>query len=200
MGISSHSHMGLGVGAPQGIAGPLLGQPSAPRQYSSASHLCTAHLHRDADPCLAAAGGPGDVQRTRRGTVDAARRPADPRCARVLCPPLVARIAGDAGLEPDQSCRDVRNARPTLASGPVDGGNLPVLAWVGQIIGHRLEGRKPAFLDDLRQLLIGPLFVLVELFPDLRDWLLASKSSSDDTSSPPSAMQRSAMQRSDAKA
>lgn len=55
-----------------------------------------------------------------------------------------------------------------------------LLAWVGQIIGHRLEGRKPVFLDDLRQLLIGPLFVLVELFPDLRDWLLASKSSSDD--------------------
>lgn len=49
---------------------------------------------------------------------------------------------------------------------------LFVLAWAGQVIGHRIEGRKPAFLDDIRQLLIGPLFVLVELFPTLRYWLL----------------------------
>ncbi|MGB2150269.1 MAG: DUF962 domain-containing protein [Cobetia amphilecti] len=47
-----------------------------------------------------------------------------------------------------------------------------VVAWIGQVVGHRIEGRKPAFLDDLRQLLIGPLFVLVELFPAMRDWLL----------------------------
>lgn len=47
-----------------------------------------------------------------------------------------------------------------------------VVAWIGQFIGHRIEGRRPAFLEDLRQLLIGPLFVLVELFPDMRGWLL----------------------------
>ena len=32
--------------------------------------------------------------------------------------------------------------------------------------------RELLLLDDLRQLLIGPLFVLVELFPAMRDWLL----------------------------
>ncbi|TVU73855.1 MULTISPECIES: DUF962 domain-containing protein [Cobetia] len=50
---------------------------------------------------------------------------------------------------------------------------LFLLAWTGQFIGHRIEGRKPAFLDDLRQLLIGPLFVLIELFPAIRHWLVA---------------------------
>lgn len=38
-----------------------------------------------------------------------------------------------------------------------------VLAWIGQFVGHRLEGRKPSFFDDLRYLLIGPLFVIHEL-------------------------------------
>ena len=35
-----------------------------------------------------------------------------------------------------------------------------VLAWIGQFIGHKIEGKKPSFFDDLRFLLIGPLFVL----------------------------------------
>jgi len=39
-----------------------------------------------------------------------------------------------------------------------------VVAWVGQFIGHKIEGKKPSFLDDLRFLLIGPLFVLGVLF------------------------------------
>jgi len=35
-----------------------------------------------------------------------------------------------------------------------------VIAWIGQFIGHKIEGKKPSFFDDLRFLLIGPLFVL----------------------------------------
>ncbi len=35
-----------------------------------------------------------------------------------------------------------------------------VVAWVGQFIGHKIEGAKPSFFEDLRYLLIGPLFVL----------------------------------------
>lgn len=35
-----------------------------------------------------------------------------------------------------------------------------VIAWLGQFIGHKIEGKKPSFFDDLRFLLIGPLFVL----------------------------------------
>lgn len=40
---------------------------------------------------------------------------------------------------------------------------LFVLGWVIQFIGHYWEGRKPAFLDDVMGLLIGPLFVAAEL-------------------------------------
>jgi uncharacterized membrane protein YGL010W len=39
-----------------------------------------------------------------------------------------------------------------------------VIAWIGQFIGHKIEGRKPSFFDDLRFLLIGPLFVLGFLY------------------------------------
>ncbi|MCU4158698.1 DUF962 domain-containing protein [Acidiphilium sp. AL] len=40
-----------------------------------------------------------------------------------------------------------------------------VLAWIGQFVGHHLEGQKPSFFDDLRYLLVGPLFVAHELTP-----------------------------------
>ena len=39
-----------------------------------------------------------------------------------------------------------------------------VVAWIGQFIGHKIEGKKPSFLDDVRFLLIGPLFVLGFLY------------------------------------
>lgn len=37
-----------------------------------------------------------------------------------------------------------------------------IIGWVFQFIGHYFEGRKPAFVDDLVGLLIGPLFVVAE--------------------------------------
>ncbi len=39
---------------------------------------------------------------------------------------------------------------------------LFVLGWVIQFIGHYYEGRKPAFVDDLVGLLVGPMFVVAE--------------------------------------
>lgn len=39
-----------------------------------------------------------------------------------------------------------------------------VVAWIGQFIGHKIEGKKPSFFDDVRFLLIGPLFVLGVLY------------------------------------
>lgn len=53
-----------------------------------------------------------------------------------------------------------------------------VTGWAFQLVGHHYEGRKPAFLDDVVGLLIGPLFVVVELLlaigirEDLRDSVL----------------------------
>ena len=38
-----------------------------------------------------------------------------------------------------------------------------VLGWIIQFIGHYYEGRKPAFVDDVMGLAIGPLFVMAEL-------------------------------------
>ena len=35
-----------------------------------------------------------------------------------------------------------------------------VLAWIGQFIGHKIEGKKPSFFKDLQFLLVGPLWVL----------------------------------------
>lgn len=34
-----------------------------------------------------------------------------------------------------------------------------VLAWIGQFIGHKIEGAKPSFFQDLQFLLIGPIWV-----------------------------------------
>jgi len=37
-----------------------------------------------------------------------------------------------------------------------------VVGWIIQFIGHYYEGRKPAFVDDLIGLLVGPMFVTAE--------------------------------------
>ncbi|KMN37213.1 hypothetical protein VI26_04255 [Chromobacterium sp. LK1] len=37
---------------------------------------------------------------------------------------------------------------------------LFAVAWVGQFVGHAIEGKKPSFLRDLQFLLIGPLWTL----------------------------------------
>lgn len=39
-----------------------------------------------------------------------------------------------------------------------------VVAWIGQFIGHKIEGKRPSFFEDVRYLLIGPLFVLGLLY------------------------------------
>ncbi len=38
------------------------------------------------------------------------------------------------------------------------------LGWVFQLIGHFLEGKRPAFMDNLLQALVAPLFLTAELF------------------------------------
>ena len=34
-----------------------------------------------------------------------------------------------------------------------------VVAWTGQFVGHKIEGKKPSFFEDLQFLLIGPAWV-----------------------------------------
>jgi uncharacterized membrane protein YGL010W len=40
---------------------------------------------------------------------------------------------------------------------------LFVVGWVIQFVGHYYERRKPAFVDDVSGLIVGPLFVVAEL-------------------------------------
>ena len=42
-----------------------------------------------------------------------------------------------------------------------------VAAWIAQFVGHKIEGKKPSFFEDLRYLWVGPLFVLSKLFARL---------------------------------
>lgn len=41
---------------------------------------------------------------------------------------------------------------------------LFVLAWVGQFVGHLVEGKRPSFFKDLQFLLIGPAWLMAHLF------------------------------------
>jgi uncharacterized membrane protein YGL010W len=35
-----------------------------------------------------------------------------------------------------------------------------LISWVGQLIGHKIEGKKPSFLDDIKFLLISPIYLI----------------------------------------
>lgn len=39
-----------------------------------------------------------------------------------------------------------------------------ILGWVFQLVGHRFEGTKPKFLENLIYLLVGPLYIFEETF------------------------------------
>lgn len=39
-----------------------------------------------------------------------------------------------------------------------------IIAWVFQFIGHHIEGKKPSFLKDLQFLLIGPAWIVKQIF------------------------------------
>jgi uncharacterized membrane protein YGL010W len=56
-----------------------------------------------------------------------------------------------------------------LGLSAIAGSGLPVwlvclvifaIAWIGQFWGHKIEGKKPSFLEDLQFLLIGPAWLL----------------------------------------
>ncbi|RNI27883.1 DUF962 domain-containing protein [Rufibacter immobilis] len=42
-----------------------------------------------------------------------------------------------------------------------------VVAWIGQFVGHKIEGKKPSFLKDLQFLLIGPVWLLSFIYQRL---------------------------------
>jgi uncharacterized membrane protein YGL010W len=49
---------------------------------------------------------------------------------------------------------------------PISAG-IFVAAWIAQFVGHKIEGKKPSFFEDLQYLWVGPLFVLSKLLQRL---------------------------------
>ncbi|MEP6883500.1 MAG: Mpo1-like protein [Gammaproteobacteria bacterium] len=41
---------------------------------------------------------------------------------------------------------------------------LFVIAWIGQFIGHAIEGKRPSFFKDVQFLMIGPLWLLADVY------------------------------------
>ena len=44
---------------------------------------------------------------------------------------------------------------------------LFIIAWIFQFIGHYIEGKKPSFFDDLKFLLIGPIWLMHFIFKSI---------------------------------
>ncbi len=55
-----------------------------------------------------------------------------------------------------------RVAQLPLATGLWVFGVAFVVGWAFQLVGHAVEGRRPALVDNLLQALVAPLFILVE--------------------------------------
>ena len=43
-----------------------------------------------------------------------------------------------------------------------------VVAWIGQFIGHKIEGKKPSFIKDIQFLLVGPAWLLQFIYVKLK--------------------------------
>ena len=39
-----------------------------------------------------------------------------------------------------------------------------VVAWIGQFIGHSIEGKRPSFFKDVQFLLIGPIWLVSHVY------------------------------------
>lgn len=42
-----------------------------------------------------------------------------------------------------------------------------IVAWIGQFIGHKIEGKKPSFFQDIQFLFIGPAWLLSFIYKRL---------------------------------
>ena len=45
-------------------------------------------------------------------------------------------------------------------AGNRDGKMKPLRRWIFQFIGHKIEGKKPSFFEDIQFLMIGPAWLL----------------------------------------
>jgi len=42
-----------------------------------------------------------------------------------------------------------------------------IVSWIGQFVGHKIEGQKPSFFEDIQFLLIGPAWLLSFIYKKL---------------------------------
>ena len=107
--------------------------------------------------------GPMNVAVGATAAASAYYRRLDPVYGKVMTGVLAASCAAGSAI-----------AALPLPAWAAAAGGLFVGGWAFQLLGHRFEGRKPAFLDDLTGLLTGPLFLVAEaafalgLSPELR--------------------------------
>ncbi len=64
-----------------------------------------------------------------------------------------------------------------------------IVGWIFQLIGHQFEKAKPAFVDDINQLLIGPFFLMAEVY-----FMLGWEKSLDATITPMAIEKRRALE------
>lgn len=74
---------------------------------------------------------------------------------------VVALAASLALFAAAEALREATGSAPLVYLG------VFVAAWIGQFVGHAIEGARPAFTRDLLFLLVGPLWLLVRLRPAL---------------------------------
>jgi len=51
---------------------------------------------------------------------------------------------------------------------PVLFADIFIFAWMGQFIGHKMEGKKPSFLSDIVFLLIGPAWIINIIYQKIK--------------------------------
>jgi uncharacterized membrane protein YGL010W len=58
-------------------------------------------------------------------------------------------------------------AEATVQIGPKVGATSAIgtfiIGWALQLLGHRLEGNRPALVDNIRQILVAPIYLMAEL-------------------------------------
>jgi uncharacterized membrane protein YGL010W len=57
-----------------------------------------------------------------------------------------------------------RIAQMPLATGLWVFGTTFVLGWIFQLVGHAIEGKRPALVDNLLQIFVAPMFLVAEAF------------------------------------
>jgi uncharacterized membrane protein YGL010W len=43
-----------------------------------------------------------------------------------------------------------------------------IISWIFQFVGHKIEGKKPSFIEDLLFLLVGPVWVFYPLIKKIK--------------------------------